>query len=86
MLNGLEVEPVDSEYTGGVEDEATSTNEVSLDEDGDLVITRRCSESLLTLAYGSYVIDLGLYILEQDVMRLSLFFVGSRAYMLIWQL
>ncbi|XP_058226862.1 uncharacterized protein LOC131335501 isoform X1 [Rhododendron vialii] len=37
-----EVEPVDSKYTGGVEDETTSTKEVSLDEDGDLVITRRC--------------------------------------------
>ncbi|KAF7136480.1 hypothetical protein RHSIM_Rhsim08G0222000 [Rhododendron simsii] len=54
-----EVEPMDSEYAGGVEDETTSTKEVSLDEDGDLVITRRCSESLLTPGYGSYVIDLG---------------------------
>lgn len=38
---------MDSEYIGGVEDEATSTDEVSLDEDGDLVITRRCSECYL---------------------------------------
>ncbi|KAI8544426.1 hypothetical protein RHMOL_Rhmol08G0295900 [Rhododendron molle] len=75
-----EVEPVDGEYTGGVEDEATSKNEVSLDEDGDLVITRRSSELLLTLGYGSYVMDLGLSILEQDVMTLSHFFMGSRAW------
>lgn len=77
MFNGLEFKPVDSKCTGAVEDETTSTNEVGLDEDGDLVVTRRCSELLLTLGYGSYVINPGRFILEQDVMSLSLFFMGS---------
>ncbi|PSS07441.1 Methyltransferase-like protein [Actinidia chinensis var. chinensis] len=36
-----EVEPVGCKYTDAVKDEATSTSQVTLDEDGDLVITRR---------------------------------------------
>ena len=48
MYTVLEVEPVGCKYTDAVKDEATSTSQVTLDEDGDLVITRRSSELLLT--------------------------------------
>ena len=57
----LEVEPVGCKYTNAVKDEATPTSQVSLDEDGDLVITWHNSKLLLTSWYGilsQYVVTL----------------------------
>ncbi|GFZ04153.1 putative methyltransferase family protein [Actinidia rufa] len=79
-----EVEPVGCKYTDAVKDEATSTSQVTLDEDGDLVITRRSSLVGMLLAREAktvFLTDHGDEVLENCAanVRLNLEMFHSQA-------